>query len=359
MKRFTAVLMLILLLCTGCSMMNKKTVKKDKKDSFDLNKAEETVKNYMNFIILDDYDNAKKILSDKAEGVINISKSDYKIKGYNIDTKIKSGSSGVFKIKAARESMIMPKASLEDYYIEVTKEKSDYKITKIKNEIEKESFVGENGIRIRSDGDVETKLLIDIDGFPEYAYAKTDKIKLNKFSVPKDKFGAISFNYSGNKLAVSTFDGSSVFYGMVRINEAVSTQANGQGTQQQQQGGNGSSGSSSNGFAKEKPIGKELMPLDIIQNAKVQYMTFSPDEKYIAVQCADNKNDTFLNIYDAMSGDILPYESKDKVNASDEDIMFKYFDDKGNAFFDTKEKKGKKILKKWELNMENMKVKEI
>src|SRR3712207_8328294 len=70
---------------------------------------------------------------------------------------------------------------------------------------------------------------------------------------------------------------------------------------------------------KEKPVGKEIVALDILKDSKIEYMVFSKDEKLIAVQYDTNNKSKNIRIYYVNSGDLIPYIFEenypiDKVN---------------------------------------------
>ncbi len=101
----------------------------------------------------------------------------------------------------------------------------------------------------------------------------------------------MSLSYSENFIAISTYDKNS-YIGIITIDESKAVQG---GQDQGEQGNQGDQGGAGGGEAGqketdimeeigEKPIGKEISSLDLLKGSKIDFMVFSPDEKFIAVQ---------------------------------------------------------------------------
>ncbi len=129
----------------------------------------------------------------------------------------------------------------------------------------------------------------------------------------------MSLSYSENFIAISTYDKNS-YIGIITIDESKAVQG---GQDQGEQGNQGDQGGAGGGEAGqketdimeeigEKPIGKEISSLDLLKGSKIDFMVFSPDEKFIAVQYETSDKTKNIRIYQADSADIIPFKMEDK-----------------------------------------------
>jgi len=363
LKKILSCLLIIfcILSCVACT---KKEEKNSKENSFELKNASTVVDSYMSFIMNGDYGNGKKLYTKKLfKETSNMPISDIKIKGFKVIESIEVGNSGVFKVRVARTSMVNSLACLDEYSIKIIQEGKKYKINEIISSPQKEAFAQSIGIRYRDKKDVKTNLIIDESGIPKYSYSKDDAARLYKIVVPLKKFTSINFNYEGDKLALSTYDKNS-FIGIVSIDESLAVQGSGGSPQgQPSQGGGGGSEE----IAKEKPIGKELVQLDLLMNCKVEFMTFSLDEKFLVVQYTKEDKDKYINIYSVDNGEmVVPVDFKKNYPIEKFQLAFSSFGDdtmyyevtsKANNKGAKSNDKGSKsnIIGKWKLDLKSFK----
>jgi len=302
---------------TGCS--KKEEEEKPKVNAFEIKTAGNVVESYMNFIMKEDYENGKKLYTkDLFLKVASMPIGDMKIKGYNVIESNEVGRSGVFKVRVTRTAMSSSMSALDEYSIKVVKDGVDYKISEVASIPQKEAFVEGIGIRFRDKKNIKTNLIIDKAGLPKYAYSRNDGAQLYKMIVPTKEFSSINFSYEGDKIAVSTYDKNS-FIGVVNIDESLAVQGNGGKSGEQ------SSGGGSDVIAKEKPIGKELIAVDLLLDCKVEFMTFSLDEKFLVVQYTKENAGKYIRVYKVESGEMIPVNFEKDYPVEKVQIIFSSF----------------------------------
>jgi hypothetical protein len=326
----------ILIPCFILTLVGCKAEKKEKQtelgNEFEIKVAQNVINVYMKALMKEDNENAKKLYTKElAEKTKEAGKSELKVKGYSIEETSEVGRSGFFKIKVARMSISEPIATLDECSIKVIKEGTDYKINEVKNETEKEAFLEQGTLRVRSKNNIKTSLLIDSSSFPQYAFAKDDKGNLSKQIVPRNKFSVMNFGYEGERIAISSYDKDS-YIGIIKIDESMATQGGAGGAGgageggQGGQGGQGGGSQSSQSMAREKPIGKEMTSLDLLKDAKVEFMTFSNGEKFLLVQYNKPSLGRCIRLYNTDSGDLTKEKLEEKYPYGKVEIIFSSFD---------------------------------
>ncbi|PRR78409.1 hypothetical protein CLLI_16680 [Clostridium liquoris] len=326
-KYFLYIISLLLAInFAACKTDNKKqSAGKEIEKSFDIKAAENIVNSYMNYLMKEDYQNVSRFYSKEiSKNIPKINKQPLKIRGYNIIEINEIGKSGLFRIKVARMNMSEPYASLEEYILKVIKEDTDYKISDVNTSIDKEAFLKNGRLRIRSKNNVDTNLLIDPGGIPNYAFSKDDKAKTDKIEVSKKNYGPMIFSYSGYSIAISTYEKDS-FAGIIKIDESMAVQG-GQKDDQSQQGGSTGGEKGATGLVKEKPVGKEFTALDLLKNSKIDYMVFSGDEKFLLIQYSKDGYGKSIGLYHSEGGEMIPYEFEKNYPIDKVDIIFSSFD---------------------------------
>ncbi|MBU3110610.1 hypothetical protein [Clostridium lacusfryxellense] len=319
MKRLLSCLLIFLFVLSSTSCM-KKEEESTKVNAFEIETATNVVESYMGFIMKGDYENGKKLYTKELmKKTPNMPISDIKIKGYKVTETNEVGRSGVFKVRVTRTSIEKPLSCLDEYSIKVVKDGAEYKVNEITSSPEKEAFVESIGIRFRDKKNVKTNLIIDKSGLPKYTYSNEDAAKLYKMLVPIKQYSSINFSYEGDKLAISTYDKNS-FIGIVYIDESLAVAAN-PSSSTEQSGGTEGSGV----MAKEKPIGKELIPLDLLIDCKVEFMTFSLDEKFLLVQYDKGKEGKYIRVYEVDNGDMISVDFEKDYPSDKVDILFSSF----------------------------------
>lgn len=362
MKKITKLftVLLFIQLIAGCNLMESKDSKTETAD-FDMKVVEETVNNYMDFLVKNDMDSAKKLYSKELSKDASVSVSgSLKVIGFVREESNRVGKTGVIKLKVVKSDESKPYTVLESSTIKIEKEENNYKIKEIKNIQENEVFLEKFKLRYREKENVKTNLLMELDGIPEYAFSKEDKANLSKEQIDKKNFGRIALAYSGESMAFSTV-GNNCFYGIVNIDPSLAAagedSASGAGGS-----ASGDSGDQNKIDIKEKPVGKDIIALDLLKDSSVENLVFSQDEKYIAVQYKNKDNERSIKLYTARDGNMVSFKFEDNFNLKEKDVILKTFDnDKLNFQVVDKNVKGsaKPEVQNWQLDLKTFKAKEI
>lgn len=350
-KALSCILILFYILCfTGCT--KKEQEEKPKVNAFEIKTATNVVESYMKFIMKEDYENARKLYTkDLFRKASNMPISDIKVKGYKTTESNEIGRSGVIKVRTTRTSMTSSLSSLDEYTIKIVKDGAEYKVSEANSTPQKEAFAEGLSIRFRDKKNIKTNLVIDKAGLPRYAYSRDDAAQLYKIPVPTKEFSSINFDYEGGRLAISTYNKNS-FIGIVNIDESLAVQGDASKQMDQQSQGGGSEV-----IAKEKPIGKELIPVDLLLNCKVEFMTFSLDEKFLLVQYIKENLGKCIRVYRADNGESIPVNFEKDYPIAKVQILFSAFGEDSmtyevipNATINSSDTG---IIGKWKLNLKN------
>ncbi|EPY2272698.1 head-tail adaptor protein [Clostridium sporogenes] len=370
-KNFTKKIIIFLIFTTTISLFGCKKNKEDTKvtNDFDIKIATNLLNSYMECLIEENMEGAQKLYSKKLKkDKTKKENSDIKIKGYTTEEINEVGKSALFVTKVASVNVKEPYTSVEEYKIRVIKEENEYKIDEVNIGMDKEAFTKKNRIRYRNKNNVKTELIIKPSTLPDYAYSTDDKANIEKLDVPKKNIGPMSLSYSENFIAISTYDKNS-YIGIITIDESKAVQ----GAQEEgEQGGNGGGGEGASPEEQgtdimeeigEKPIGKEISSLDLLKGSKIDFMVFSPDEKFIAVQYETSDKTKNIRIYQADSANIIPFKMEDKFPLSKVNVTLSSFATDSVIFnVSSKEKNDKntaEFIGKWQLDLKAFKVKKM
>ncbi len=366
-KRLLSYILICCFMISFSACKSKKSeTSKQEANEFEIKVAQNVVDNYMKDLMKEDLVNAKKLYTKElAEKTKNDPKSDLKVKGYSIDETSEIGKTGFFKVKVTRMSLTEPISTLDECSIKIIKEGAEYKINEVKNETQKEAFLEDNALRVRSKNNIKTNLLIDSSSFPQYAFSKDDKGNLSKQVVPRNKFSVMNFGYEGERIAISSYDKDS-YIGIIKIDESVATQGGG-GSEESQgadQGGKSGDKKGSQGqMAREKPIGKEMTSLDLIKDSKVEFMTFSNGEKFLMIQYNKNNTGRCIRVYNTDSGDLIKQKFEEKYPYGKVEIIFSSFDKDVMNYEviakDPKDKEASDQAGKYQINLKDFKIKRL
>ncbi|MDP4177802.1 MAG: hypothetical protein Q8900_05605 [Bacillota bacterium] len=363
MKKIVSIILIGIFMFSfaSCSLkQNKKSESNKSENVFDIKIAQNIVNVYMGYLIKDDQENIKKMYSKELSSKTKSSAAnDLKVLGYKIEDINEIGHTGVFKVNVARSSINKPAAVLDEYTVKVKKEENEYKIDDINSETNREAYNQADELRLRTKGNVKTNLIADTDGIPEYVYPKDDKASVVKIDTPKNNFGMINFSYGGTNLAVSTYNKDS-FIGIIKIDESLAVQG---GQDESQAGSQSENKGSSSTNIKEPPVGKEIAPVDLLKDSKIDSMVFSLDEKFLVVQYTNALGSKNLRVYYSESGNIIPFKFEDIYDANLYNVVFSSFDNDVLNYEVTKNPKSsnakEEILGKWQLDLEKFKQKKL
>lgn len=345
----------------GCTS-KKKEESKGTSESFDMKAASNVADTYMKYLTKEDAENSKKFYSKElSKNSASEENRSLKILGYDLSETNEIGKSGLFKMRVSRADISKPFASLDEYSLKIKKEGSDYKISETNNVIQKEAFIQNNQIRLRNKNNVNTSLVADFGGIPNYVFSKEDKTNVDKIIVPKSKYGIITFSYSGDSLAICTFD-KDAYIAVIKLEEAMAVQGGDKGGEGgDTEGGDKQKGGG--GKAQEKPIGKEITSLDLLKDSKVEFLTFSPTEKFIVVQYTKAKLGHCIRVYKSDGGDLISFKFEEKFPMDKVDVLFSSYD-KETLNFDVVPKKSEDkstgdVTGKWQINLRDFKAKKM
>ncbi|MCB2291510.1 hypothetical protein LGK97_17450 [Clostridium sp. CS001] len=341
---------------TACKKENKE--EQPKVNAFEIKTAVNVVESYMNFIMKEDYESAKKLFTKELfRKASNMPISEIKVKGYNIIESNEIGRSGVIKVRTTRTSMTHSLSSLDEYTIKVVKDGAEYKVSEVSSMLQKEAFSEGMSLRFRDKKNIKTNLIIDKAGLPKYAYSREDGAQLYKILVPTKEFSSINFDYEGGRLAISTYNKDS-FIGIVNIDESLAVQGDAQNSQGQQSQGGGSEV-----MAKEKPIGKELISVDLLMNCKVDFMSFSLDGKFLLVQYIKEDSGKCIMVYKAESGESIPINFEKDYPIEKVQIVFSSFGEDAMSYEvipkSSLNNSEADIIGKWKLNLKTFTIQKL
>lgn len=372
-RNFAKKIIIFLIFTTTISLFGCKKNKEDTKitNEFDIKIATNLLDSYMECLIEENMEGAQKLYSKKLkENKTKKENRDVKIKGYTTEEINEVGESALFLTKVVSVNVKEPYTSVEEYKVKVIKEENEYKIDEINTSMDKEAFTQKNRIIYRNKNNVKTELIIKPSTLPDYSYAKDDKANIEKLTVPKKNIGPMSLSYSKNFIAISTYDKNS-YIGIITIDESKAVQG---GQDQGDQGGQGEQGGAGGGETGqkatdimeeigEKPIGKEISSLDLLKGSKIDFMVFSPDEKFIAVQYETSDKTKNTRIYQADSADIIPFKMEDKFPLNKVNVTLSSFATDSIIFnVSSKERNYKNLTEfigKWQLDLKEFKVKKM
>lgn len=358
-SKIIIVIMLVFVSNLLISCSKNKSETKDSTSDFDIKTAGNVVDTYMKYLMKDDLENSKKLYSKELlKDSASQENKNLRILGYNVSEINEIGKAGLFKVKVSRSDINNTFASIDEYSVKIAKENTDYKIKETNNTVQKEAFADGNQIRLKSKNNTNTNLVIDMEGLPTYVFPKDDKSNIDKIKVPKSKFGIINFGYSGENLAICSYD-KDAFIGVIKIDETLAVQ--GEDQKQDEGGDKQKQGGTSN--AREKPIGKEVTSIDVLKDSKVEFINFSPSEKFIGVQYTKPSLGRCIRVYKIEGGDIIPFKFEEKYPMNKVNIVFSSYD-KENLNFDVipkveGDKSASNVIGKWQLNMKDFKAKKI
>lgn len=327
-KTFCIILIIFAILqSTGCSKGISSPNSIIKK--FDIDAASKTVNYYMNDIMKKDISSASKLYASEFKKTSSEKEEQQLIvNGYIFDEITQSGDMGIIKVKVSKINNNIPYDSLETETFKVIKEKDMYKIKSIDTENEKEIFVGENTktqIRIRSKNNIKTNLLTNFDGMPKYYYVQEDKARNNKIPISIGEYGMIGISFDGSSGFVTT-KGKNPYIEVINFDESMMTQGGGQGS---------SSGGDAGGIGQESemkpetPIGKELVPLEVIPDAIIKNAIYSQDNRNLVVQLTKNNLGSTLKIYKCKDGEQISFDFEKNYPMEKVDVSIVNFVKKG------------------------------
>ncbi|GAA0181600.1 head-tail adaptor protein [Clostridium sediminicola] len=352
MKKILSLIIMLLLLFSFTSCKKEKIENVKEKDEYEVEEATKIVKGYLDNLISGDLSKSNSFLSENIkENSIEENVDNMVINSFKIEEVNESEEKAFFTVKVSKQDKNSSKAILSKYLIKVKKENMEYKIEDINNSLQREIFSFKDSLRIRFENATDTNLLVEIDGIGSYIYPKDDKAKLSMKAVPKDKFALTSFSYEGDLVAITTED-SNTFVGVISIDETTQTA----GEEKEKEPEDEDSGKGMK--LKEKPMGKNIIPCDLLMNSKVSDLVFSLDEKYLIAQYIKADSINCFRVYSTESGDLIPVKLEEEFPLNKVDIYFVNIDD-DKIYFDVIDKDGadEKYLGRWQIDLKEKNLK--
>ena len=306
-KSLIVIIGLIILTLSGCS--SKESNEEVAINLFDMQKANSIVKDYLNNVIVGNFDNANSLLSDEllssnkdtGEGVSEII-------SYKPDTSIEGSNYGYFIYNIVRSSGVEPKSDLENITFKIRKQKNEYKIDEIKSKSEKEIYIKGNGLRVIGEEGGKSNLIISLNSLPKDTYLRDNKVMLYKDIVPKDYFGKVCLSFTGQRIAITTTNNKDSYICIAYIDDSLmaSTQPGGEGGNSE--ASVGTSGIDDLQAALEKPIAKKLVPVDLLKDSKITKLIFSEKEDILQVNYNNKYDKERIRLYKSSDGALIPTE---------------------------------------------------
>lgn len=301
--------------CRGIKEENKENKEvKERVQSiyFDNSIAIEVAKEYMEALKDNNIDKIK-VLSDKdiEKSIKVLPNKSCKIGGIKLISTAQMGNKTLFKFNITRNRIGEPNSTLEEYYLEVMKNKEgEYKVSKLKSKELYEVFLEGDRLKLRKDNEVSLGNLIDLKSLPDKIYPKVNLIDITKVSVPKEKFSPLEISFSGDKVAISTLGGEDSYIGIVEVQDSKETLAK-----------EGEEGEEEVKEEKEdKNVGKNIVSLDVLKGCKVSSLNFSGDDLYLIVNYIKG-GATRFKIYET-SGNIISLDLEDKFSEEEYNVIY-------------------------------------
>lgn len=366
MKKCMSYILIFTLIFTLIGCTEKKAENVREKDRFDIKAANDIVESYIKNIALEKYDKANELLSEKVKtDVKDIKPNDLKIKGFRTEEMSENAGEGNFRLNVVKANMNKPETQIVEYKFKVIKDGIDYKIEEIKTTLLMEAFHSFDEIRFRKKSELGTFLLTDMEGLPKYAYSKDDSAQMKSKIVPKSSFGPIVLDYTGDIVAISTI-GNGRYIGLLTFDDSMETQGQGGGGGGSGVGNPNSSGAGgeqrdtqSRKMPKEKPIGKQIVSCDIMENAVIENMIFSKDEKLLAVQYSKDGNRS-IRVYNVGDGELIKFNFEEEYPLNKVNIVLRGFEEETMKYtIVPKDKQNgiEKYVGNWELDLKEFKAK--
>lgn len=330
-KSLIAIIIFIVSILTGCSNVESKD--EVAINLFDMQKANDIAKKYLNSIILGDLDTANSLLSEEllssnkntGEGISNIIsfKSDESVHGNNY---------GYFIYNIVRSSEVEPKSDLENMTFKVKKQNKEYKIDEIKSKSEKEVYTHGSGLRIIGEEGGKSSLIINLNSLPKDTYLRDNKIMMYKDIVPKDSFGKVCLSFTGKRIAITTTNNKDSYICIAYIDEALMTSAQPGESSGSSEANLGAGNIDELEEALEKPIAQKVVTVDLLKDGIVTKFIFSEKEDILQLSYNNKYNKERVKLYKSDDGSLIKTEldnmfPEDKCNISNgmfEKDVFKF-----------------------------------
>lgn len=324
------IIMFILFIFTGCSNINKGDVTIN---LFDMEKAKNIAKEYLNDLIDGNNDSADKLLtSELLDGKKTLGEGVSEIISFKADSSIEGSNYGYFIFNIIRSSGVEPKSDLESMTFKVKKINNEYKIDEIKSKSQKEVYIKDKELRIIGEEGGKSELILNLSSLPKDTYLKENKIMIYKDKVPNDYFGKVCLSFTGKKIAITTSNNNDSYVCIAYIDDTLMTS-----TLPNSQGGNTEADVSNGNIdeleeALEKPIAKKVVSVDLLKDSLVTKFIFSEEEEILMVNYSNKYNNERVNLYKSDDGSLIETDMNENFPEDKYSIKGERFEDENLMF---------------------------
>lgn len=319
--------------CYGANVENEQQKKEIAKLSFDNNMSSNIADTYMNAFEIGDIAGMKSLGTEEFQkNFDNELNKNIKVLGVRQESSNQNGLSVVYEYTIIKAMENEPRTYLQNYYLKVKKEDDTYKVESAKAVPQFEVFREGSQLKIRKEDQVEIGNVMLMKNLPNFAYSKNDAGDTVMLKVPNEKYGPIGISYTGQKVAISTVNNQKSYIGVVEVDEAAQTVAQGGLTQ----GGNDGGESKSREDDKDKNqgervyfdklVGKSIKTIDIYNNVTLKNIVFSKDDAYVAVIYDDENSATKFKFY-KVNGEIVQLDLDNVFTPNKYNLIYKDYKD--------------------------------
>lgn len=331
-------------------------------DLFNPKEAAKIAESYLNYVKDDNIEEANKLCTEQLISKNKeISTGTSRIIAYAPDNMIESSGSAYAIYNVIRNSASEPKCDLDNYAIKVLKIGDEYKIDEVKSMNKKQVFVRNKSLRIIGEDGGKSDLILTLNNLPKDVYVSENKIMLYKEKAPSEAFGPVSLGYKGQKVAISTIGNNKAFLSIAYIEESKAAQGQGGGESATAGANQNSNISSDLEELVDKPIAKKVVPLDILDNVKMENLVFSKEEGYLIVEYLNASGLNRINVYKTADGELVKLKFNEMFPEDKYNINLKSFD-KSEITVEVSGKEGRNdinidVIGEYKANMEEEEVK--
>lgn len=272
--------------------------------------------NFMQALSIGDVEGMRSIsTSDLKEGLfVNLDDS-IKVTGVRMEESTQKGVKGLYKYTVAKTKEGSTLSYLETYYLNVSKEEGEYRVSSCKSIPQYEVFKEGTQLKMRKEDNVEINNVIKMRNIPSAAYSKSNKGDIDKLVVPTKDYGVAGISFAGQKVAVTTIDGVKSYICVIDVDDAQATSGEPQGEGEE-------ASTKEEKDDKDKLIGKKVTTLDIYKDAQVANFMFSKDDAYVAVNYDTTNGVRRFKFYES-KGNLVDLNLEETFNEEDYNLIYK------------------------------------
>lgn len=318
-KALICVLSALMIFTTGCANRSEHSGNIEQEIqslSFDNIIAIGVATNFMQALSIGDVEGMRSIATkDLSEGLyVNLDDS-IKVTGIRMEESTQKGIKGLYKYTVAKAREGSTLSYLETYYLNVSKDDGEYRVSSCKSVPQYEVFKEGTQLKMRKEDNVEINNVIKMKNIPTAAYSKSNKGDVDKLLVPTNDYGVVGISFAGQKVAVTTVDGTKSYICLVAVDDAKATSG-------QPQGEGEEASTTEEKDDKDKLIGKKITTLDIYSDAKVANFMFSKDDAYVSVNYDTANGVRRFKFYES-NGDFIDLKLEETFNKEDYNLLYK------------------------------------